>query len=51
MSWTLGVTHFITSLIEVRPELRYETAFDATPYNKGTKKNQVVFEVDAIVRF
>ena len=51
MSWTLGVTHFVSSLIEIRPELRYETAFDATPYNNGTKKNQFVFIVDAIVRF
>ncbi len=51
MSWTLGLTHFFSSLVEVRPEVRYETAFHATPYDNGTRKNQAVFEIDAIVRF
>lgn len=51
MSWTLGLTHFFTQNIEVRPEVRYETAFNATPYNNGTKANQALFIVDAIVRF
>ena len=51
MSWTLGLTHFFTDLVEVRPEVRYETAFDATPYDNGTKKSQTLFVIDAIVRF
>ena len=51
MSWTLGLTHLISPFISVRPEVRYETAFNATPYNNGTKKNQTLFVVDAIVRF
>ena len=51
MSWTLGLTHFFSSLLEVRPELRYETAFNATPYNNGTKKYQAVLEMDTIIRF
>lgn len=51
MSWTLGLTHVLTSLISIRPEVRYETAFDATPYDNGTRKNQALFIVDAIVRF
>ena len=51
MSWTLGVTHFLTDFIEVRPEVRYETAFNATPYDNGTKKSQTLFIIDAIVRF
>ena len=50
MSWTLGLTHFFTNLISVRPEVRYETAFNATPYNNGTKRNQAVFVVDTIIR-
>ena len=50
MSWTLGLTHFLTDLIEIRPEVRYETAFSATPYDNGTKKNQALFIIDAIVR-
>ncbi len=51
MSWTLGLTHFITNFISVRSEVRYETAFNATPYDNGTKKNQTTFIIDAIVRF
>ena len=51
MSWTFGLSHFFSSLVEVRPEARYEAAFNATPYNNGTQKYQAVFEVDTIVRF
>lgn len=51
MSWTFGLSHFFSNLVEVRPEARYETAFNATPYDNGTKKYQAVFEVDTIVRF
>lgn len=51
MSWTLGLTHIFTDLIELRPEIRYETAFNATPYNNGTQKNQALFIVDTIIRF
>ena len=51
MSWTLGLTHFFTDLVSVRPEVRYETAFNATPYDNGTKKSQTLFVIDAIVRF
>lgn len=51
VSFTLGATHFFTDRIEMRPELRYETAFSASPYDNGTKKNQTLFVIDAIVRF
>ena len=51
MSWTLGLTHFFTPYFDIRPEVRYETAFNATPYDNGTKKSQALFVIDAIVRF
>lgn len=51
MSWTFGLTHVFTNLISIRPEIRYETAFNATPYDNGTKKNQSIFIIDAIIRF
>lgn len=51
MSWTLGLTHFVTSLLSIRPEIRYETAFNATPYDNGTRGNQTTFIIDAILRF
>ena len=51
LSFTLGLTHVFSSNIELRPEVRYETAFDATPYNNGKKKDQTSFVVDTIIRF
>lgn len=51
MSWTLGLTHFFNTVWEVRPEVRYDTAFSATPYNNGTKKDQALAIVDTIIRF
>jgi hypothetical protein len=50
-SWTVGLTHHFSDLISVRPELRYEKAFDAHPYDNGTRSGQFMFAVDAIIRF
>jgi Putative beta-barrel porin-2, OmpL-like. bbp2 len=50
-SWTAGITHRFSDLISVRPELRYEYAFSAKPYDNGTKSGQFMFAVDAIFRF
>jgi hypothetical protein len=50
-SWTAGITHRLSGLISVRPEIRYEHAFSARPYDNGTRSGQLMFAVDAIVRF
>jgi len=50
-SWTAGITHRLSELISVRPEIRYEHAFSAKPYDNGTRSGQLMFAVDAIVRF
>lgn len=50
-SLTLGLTHAFTNLISVRPEIRYEQAFRARPYDLGTRKSQTSFGIDAIFRF
>ncbi|HTB10579.1 MAG TPA: TonB-dependent receptor [Bryobacteraceae bacterium] len=50
-SWTVGVTHRFSDLISVRPELRYEYAYSAKPYDNGTRNHQLMFAVDAIIRF
>jgi putative OmpL-like beta-barrel porin-2 len=50
-SWTVGVTHRFSELISVRPELRYEYAFSAKPWDNGTRNSQFLFGVDAILRF
>lgn len=50
-SFTAGVTHQFTDFIEVRPEIRYEYATRATPYNNGLKQNQFTVATDMIMRF
>ena len=39
---------FRGSTVVFRPELRYDHAFDATPFNSGTKKSQFMFAADVI---
>jgi hypothetical protein len=50
-SWTLGVTHRFTDLISTRPEVRYEYAYSARPFDNGTRRGQLTFAIDTIVRF
>ncbi|PSL46383.1 putative OmpL-like beta-barrel porin-2 [Chitinophaga niastensis] len=52
-SHTIGWVHHFNNLIRIRPEVRYERAYDkgATPYDNGTKKDQVTGAMDLIVRF
>jgi hypothetical protein len=47
----MGVTHRFTESISVRPEVRYERAFSARPYDYGTRRGQLMFAIDAILRF
>jgi len=50
-SWTVGVTHRFNELVSVRPEVRYEYAFSARPWDNGTRKGQLMFAMDALMRF
>ncbi len=50
-SWTVGVTHRFNGLVSVRPEVRYEYAFSARPWDNGTRKGQLMFAMDALMRF
>lgn len=47
----LGWGHWIGSTIMIRPELRFEHAYDRPAYNGGTKKSQLVFASDLIFHF
>lgn len=47
--FSLGLSHALNSYIKIRPELRYEKAYKATPYNRGTKSEQTTFNIDTIV--
>lgn len=51
MSFTLGLTHQFSEEVALRPELRYEFATSAKPYDNGRKKDQTTFNMDLIVRF
>jgi hypothetical protein len=42
---------WISDVITVRPELRFERAYNMPAYDLGTKKNQFSFAVDLIVRY
>jgi hypothetical protein len=50
-SWTVGVTHRFNELLCLRPEVRYEYAFSARPYDNGTRSGQLMFAIDLIARF
>jgi len=50
-SWTVGLTHRFNQLVSVRPEVRYEYAFSARPWDNGTRKGQLMFAMDALLRF
>jgi Putative beta-barrel porin-2, OmpL-like. bbp2 len=50
-SWTVGVTHRFNQWISTRPEVRYEYAFSAKPWDNGTRRGQFMFAIDAIARF
>jgi len=43
--------HWISDLITIRPELRFDRAYSMPAYDLGTKKNQFSFAVDAIIRY
>lgn len=48
---TIGITHCFSDLFTIRSELRYEHAYDANPYDNGTKASQFMFGMDAIMRY
>ena len=52
-SLTFGVTHKMSALQMLRPEIRYERAFGpgVTPYDNGKKATQYSFGMDYILNF
>lgn len=47
----IGWGHWIGTSILIRPELRFEHAYNAPAYNAGTKRSQLVFASDIIFHF
>ncbi len=52
-SHTIGFVQYLTDLIFIRPEIRYDRNWDKNvlPYDLGTKKDQLTIAMDIIVRF
>lgn len=48
---TLSWTHFFSNALLVRPEIRFEHAYNATPYNLGTARSQLTVASDLIFKF
>ncbi len=47
----LGWGHWVGTTILFRPELRFEHAYDATPYDNGTRRSQLTLASDVILFF
>ncbi len=48
---TFGWGHWVGTTILVRPEVRFERAYDAKAYDNGTKHNQFMAACDMIFFF
>ena len=48
---TLMVSHWIGSTVQIRPEIRFDHAWDNTAYDKGTRRNQFTAASDLVVHF
>jgi len=50
-SHTLGLTHWVSQDLEIRPEIRYDKSYDVDAYNGGRKDYQATAIVDAILHY
>jgi hypothetical protein len=50
-SHTIGMTHWVSPDLEIRPEFRYERAYDFPAYDGGKKNYQVIALLDAILHY
>lgn len=50
-SHTIGLTHWVSQDLEIRPELRYERAYDFPAYDGGKKYYQATALVDVILHY
>ncbi|WP_230473574.1 outer membrane beta-barrel protein [Dyella choica] len=48
---TVGLTHWVSQDLEIRPELRYDHSYDLPAYDKGRRDYQLVAVIDAIVHY
>ena len=50
-SESVGWDHFFTPMLSLRPEIRWEHAFNAAAYDNGTRKTQFEIASDLVLRF
>jgi hypothetical protein len=48
---TLMLSHWVGSTVQIRPEIRFDHAWDRRAYDKGTRTNQFTFATDMIFHF
>lgn len=48
---TLSLTHWVGSTVQIRPEVRFDHAWDNRAYDKGTRRNQFTFASDIVMHF
>ncbi len=48
---TIGLTHWVSQDLELRPELRYERSWDLNAYDGGRKNHQATALFDVIVHY
>ncbi len=48
---TIGWAHYFSNNLLVRPEIRYDRAYNTPAYDNGTRKNQFTIGGDVIIRF
>ena len=48
---TLMLSHWVGSTVQIRPELRFDHAWNRKSYDKGTRVNQLTFASDVIFHF
>jgi len=50
-SHTLGLTHWVSQDLELRPEIRYERSYDQPIYDRGRRNYQMTALMDAILHY
>ena len=48
---TLSLSHWIGTTVQIRPEIRFDHAWDRKAYDRGTKQSQFTVASDLIVHF
>jgi hypothetical protein len=48
---TLMLSHWLGSTVQIRPEIRFDHAWDRRSYDQGTRTNQFTAATDLILHF